>query len=40
MRLPCYLFHDNHVQILKVADTIGTGTTNAPRGMWTMVAGD
>ena len=35
-----YLFHDNHVQILKITDTIGTGTTNAPRGMWTMVAGD
>jgi len=35
-----YLFHDNHVQILKVSDTIGTGTTNAPRGMWTMISGD
>jgi len=35
-----YLFHDNHVQILKVTDTIGTGTTNAPKGMWTMVSGD
>jgi len=35
-----YLFHDNHVQILKLTDTIGTGTTNAPRGMWTMVSGD
>ena len=35
-----YLFHDNHVQILKVKDTIGTGTTNAPRGMWTMLSGD
>jgi len=34
------LFHDNHVQILKVTDIIGTGTTNAPRGMWTMFAGD
>ena len=35
-----YLFHDNHVQILKVTDTIGAGTTNAPKGMWTMVSGD
>src|SRR5438046_2522622 len=34
-----YLFHDNHVQILKVTDTIGAGTTNAPKGMWTMVPG-
>ncbi|HEV2392082.1 MAG TPA: prepilin-type N-terminal cleavage/methylation domain-containing protein [Verrucomicrobiae bacterium] len=35
-----YLFHDNHVEILKVTQTIGTGTTNAPRGMWTMTLGD
>ncbi len=35
-----YLFLDNHVQILKVVDTIGTGTTNAPRGMWAMVSGE
>jgi prepilin-type N-terminal cleavage/methylation domain-containing protein/prepilin-type processing-associated H-X9-DG protein len=35
-----YLFHDNHVQALKVTDTIGRGTTNAPKGMWTMTAGD
>ena len=35
-----YLFHDNHVQTLRITDTIGTGTTNAPRGMWTMIAGD
>jgi prepilin-type N-terminal cleavage/methylation domain-containing protein/prepilin-type processing-associated H-X9-DG protein len=35
-----YLFHDNHVQTLRVIDTIGTGTTNAPRGMWTMLLGD
>jgi len=35
-----YLFHDNHVQTLKVEQTVGTGTTNAPRGMWTMVLGD
>jgi len=35
-----YLFHDGHVAIHKVADTVGTGTTNNPRGMWTMVTGD
>lgn len=35
-----YLFHDGHVSQLKITDTIGTGTTNAPRGMWTMTAGD
>ena len=35
-----YQFHDGHAAILKVTDTVGRGTTNAPRGMWTMVAGD
>lgn len=35
-----YLFHDGHVQILRIVDTVGTGTTNAPKGMWTMTAGD
>lgn len=35
-----YLFHDGHVSTLKYTDTVGTGTTNAPRGMWTMLAGD
>jgi prepilin-type N-terminal cleavage/methylation domain-containing protein/prepilin-type processing-associated H-X9-DG protein len=35
-----YLFHDGHAGIHKVTDTVGTGSTNAPRGMWTMVAGD
>lgn len=35
-----YLFHDGHISTLKYTDTIGSGTTNAPRGMWTMVAGD
>jgi len=35
-----YLFHDNHVSTLKVNDTVGTGTLQAPRGMWTMVSGD
>ena len=35
-----YLFHDAHVSILKVTDTVGAGTTNAPKGMWTMTLGD
>lgn len=35
-----YLFHDSHVAILKVRDTVGKGTTNAPLGMWTMTADD
>ncbi len=35
-----YLFHDGHVSILKTIETVGSGTTNAPKGMWTMVAGD
>jgi prepilin-type N-terminal cleavage/methylation domain-containing protein/prepilin-type processing-associated H-X9-DG protein len=35
-----YLFHDGHVQTLKITATVGTGTTNAPRGMWTMLGGD
>jgi prepilin-type N-terminal cleavage/methylation domain-containing protein/prepilin-type processing-associated H-X9-DG protein len=35
-----YLFHDTHVQALRVTETVGVGTTNIPRGMWTMVKGD
>lgn len=35
-----YLFHDGHVSVLKITDTVGMGTTNAPKGMWTMAAGD
>ena len=35
-----YLFHDGHVSIHKVTETVGRGTTNAPQGMWTMVSGD
>jgi len=35
-----YLFHDNHVESLKIQQTVGTGTTNAPKGMWTVAAGD
>ncbi len=35
-----YLFHDNHIATLQTTATIGSGRTNAPRGMWTMKAGD
>ncbi len=35
-----YLFHDSHVSTLRIEQTVGSGTTNAPRGMWTMTAGD
>ena len=35
-----YLFHDNHVESLKLEKTIGTGTLTAPAGMWTVKAGD
>jgi prepilin-type N-terminal cleavage/methylation domain-containing protein len=35
-----YLFHDNHVQALSIQQTVGTGTTNAPLGMWTIKPGD
>jgi len=35
-----YLFHDNHVEALSIEQTIGTGTTNTPKGMWTVYAGD
>jgi prepilin-type N-terminal cleavage/methylation domain-containing protein/prepilin-type processing-associated H-X9-DG protein len=35
-----YLFHDGHVAIHKITDTVGAGTTNSPKGMWTMIAGD
>jgi prepilin-type N-terminal cleavage/methylation domain-containing protein/prepilin-type processing-associated H-X9-DG protein len=31
-----YLFHDNHVSSLAIQQTVGTGTTNAPKGMWTI----
>ncbi len=35
-----YLFHDGHVAPLKIEQTIGTGTTTAPKGMWTVAPGD
>jgi prepilin-type processing-associated H-X9-DG protein len=35
-----YLFHDGHVEALKVEQTIGTGTLTSPKGMWTLTQGD
>jgi len=35
-----YLFHDNHVQALKIEQTVGRGTLANPRGMWTVVPGE
>jgi prepilin-type N-terminal cleavage/methylation domain-containing protein/prepilin-type processing-associated H-X9-DG protein len=35
-----YLFHDGHVQALKLEQTVGSGTLNSPKGMWTVKAGD
>ena len=35
-----YLFHDNHVQALKLEQTVGSGTLANPKGMWTVKAGD
>jgi prepilin-type N-terminal cleavage/methylation domain-containing protein/prepilin-type processing-associated H-X9-DG protein len=35
-----YLFHDNHVQALKIEQTTGSAPLFNPRGMWTVTAGD
>ena len=35
-----YLFHDGHIETLRIEQTVGRGTTNAPRGMWTVTVGD
>jgi prepilin-type N-terminal cleavage/methylation domain-containing protein/prepilin-type processing-associated H-X9-DG protein len=35
-----YLMHDGHVQALTTNATIGAGTLLAPKGMWTVMAGD
>jgi prepilin-type N-terminal cleavage/methylation domain-containing protein len=35
-----YTFHDNHVESLRIEQTIGSGTLTAPKGMWTVVQGD
>ena len=36
----CHLFHDGHVEPLKIEETVGSGTLAAPKGMWTMAPGD
>lgn len=35
-----YLFADMSVRLLDPRDTVGTGTLDAPKGMWTVVDGD
>jgi len=35
-----YLFHDNHVEALRIEQTVGSGTLANPRGMWTVKQGD
>jgi prepilin-type N-terminal cleavage/methylation domain-containing protein/prepilin-type processing-associated H-X9-DG protein len=35
-----YLFHDNHVEAIRIEQTVGTGTLANPKGMWTVAAGD
>jgi prepilin-type N-terminal cleavage/methylation domain-containing protein/prepilin-type processing-associated H-X9-DG protein len=35
-----YLFHDNHVESLKMTQTVGTGTLTTPKGMWTVTPAD
>ena len=35
-----YVFNDGHVESLRVEQTVGGGTLTAPKGMWSMVAGD
>jgi prepilin-type N-terminal cleavage/methylation domain-containing protein len=36
-----YLFHDNHVEALRIEQTIGTSTSlSQPKGMWTVTTGD
>lgn len=35
-----YLFVDNHIELLRPEETIGTGSLSAARGMWTITPGD
>jgi prepilin-type N-terminal cleavage/methylation domain-containing protein len=35
-----YLFFDNHVNLLTMQQTVGSGTTSAPKGMWTINPAD
>jgi prepilin-type processing-associated H-X9-DG protein len=35
-----YLFHDNHVEALRLEQTVGKGKLDIPQGMWTVRPGD
>jgi prepilin-type N-terminal cleavage/methylation domain-containing protein/prepilin-type processing-associated H-X9-DG protein len=35
-----YVFNDGHVETLRIEQTVGTGTLNVPKGMWTVTPGD
>lgn len=35
-----YVFNDNHVEALRIEQTIGSGTITLPKGMWTAAPGD
>ena len=35
-----YLFYDNHVEPLRIEQTVGTGTLASPKGRWTLAPGD
>ena len=35
-----YLFHDGHVGLHKIKETVGRGTVGVPYGMWTLRSGD
>ncbi len=35
-----YLFHDNHVQAMRIEDTVGSGTLSNPKGIWTVSPAD
>lgn len=35
-----YLMHDGHSEVFTLEQTVGRGTINAPRGMWTVGLGD
>ena len=35
-----YLFHDNHVEGLKMSQTVGSGTLTLPKGMWSISQGN
>jgi prepilin-type N-terminal cleavage/methylation domain-containing protein/prepilin-type processing-associated H-X9-DG protein len=35
-----YAFHDGHVEVLQMSQTVGSGSLTAPKGMWTVAPGD